>query len=70
LFTKSLGGLPRRSGNSTRTRHFAITGLRQGSKVHARSVQQRLVAVYLIFLSTHSQLMVLQKEEEEAAKKK
>jgi ribosomal protein L13E len=50
LFTKSLAKLRRRSGNSTHTRPFAITGLRQGLKVHARFVQRRLVAVHLIFL--------------------
>jgi hypothetical protein len=70
-FPNSLARLPKRSGNSTLTRRFETTGPRQGLRVYARSVQQRLVAVHFIFSSVYSKvIMGLQKEEEEAAKKK
>jgi large subunit ribosomal protein L13e len=70
-FPNSLARLPKRSGNSTLTRRFETTGPRQGSRVYARFVQQRLVTVHLIFSSVCSKaIMCLQKEEEEAAKKK
>lgn len=53
-FPNSLARLPKRSGTSTLTRRFAITGQRQGSKVCARFVRQRLVTVHF-FSSLHSQ---------------
>ena len=71
LFPNNLARLPKRSENSTLTRRFETTGPRQGSRVYARFVQQRLVTVHFIFSSVCSKaIMVLQKEEEEAAKKK
>jgi hypothetical protein len=71
LFPNSLARLPKRSENSTLTRRFETTGLRQGLRVYARFVQQRLVTVHFIFSSICSKtIMGIQKEEEEAAKKK
>jgi hypothetical protein len=71
LFPNSLARLPKRSGNSTLTRRFETTGPSQGSRGYARFVQQRLVTVHFNFLSVCSKvIMGLQKEEEEAAKKK
>jgi hypothetical protein len=70
-FPNSLARLPKRSENSMLTRRFETTGPRQGLRVYARFVQQRLVTVRFIFLSVRSKvIMGLQKEEEEAAKKK
>jgi hypothetical protein len=71
LFPNSLARLPKRSGNSTLIRRFETTGPRQGLRVYARFVQQRLVTVHFGFSFVYSQvIMCLQKEEEEAAKKK
>ena len=56
-FLNSLARLPKRSGTSTLTRRFAITAQRQGSKVHARFVRQRLVTVHFCS-SGHSQYIV------------
>lgn len=50
LFPNSLARLPKRSGSSTLTRRFETTGPRQGLRVYARFVQQRLVTVPLQFL--------------------
>ena len=52
------------------TRRFATIGLRQGSRVHARFVQQRLVTVLSVLSVRSKAIMGFQKEEEEAAKKK
>jgi hypothetical protein len=71
LFPKGLARLPKKSGNSMPTRHFAITEQRQGLKAYARFVQQRLVIVHFFLTPLGSQpILIFQKEEEEAAKKK
>jgi hypothetical protein len=71
LFPNSLARLPKKSGSSTLTRRFETTGPSQGLRVYARFVQQRLVTVHFNFSSVCSNvIMGLQKEEEEAAKKK
>lgn len=71
LLAKSLARLPKKSGSSMPTRRFATTGPRQGTRVHARFVQQRLVTVHFVFLFVRSKpTIIFQKEEEEAAKKK
>ena len=62
--------LPKRSENSMLTRRFATIGLRQGSRVRARFVQQRLVTVLFVLSVRSKAIMGFQKEEEEAAKKK
>lgn len=58
LSPNSLARSPKRSGTSTLTRRFAITEQRQGSKVYARFVRQRLVTVHF-FSSVHSQHIVV-----------
>ena len=58
LFPNSLARLPKRSGNSTLTRRFETIGPRQGLRVHARFVQQRLVTVHFIFSSLCSQVIL------------
>jgi hypothetical protein len=71
LFPNSLARLPKRSRNSTLTRRFETTGPRQGLRVYARFVQQRLVTIHLFFsFICSTAIMGVQKEEEEAAKKK
>jgi hypothetical protein len=71
LFPNSLARLPKRSRNSTLTRRFETTGPSHGLRVHARFVQRRLVTVHFIVSSVCSKMIMgLQKEEEEAAKKK
>jgi hypothetical protein len=72
LIPNSLARSRKRSENSMLTRRFETSGPRQGLRVHARFVQQRLVTVYFIFLLVQllKAIMGLQKEEEEAAKKK
>jgi ribosomal protein L13E len=58
LFPNSLARLPKRSGDSTLTRRFETTGPRQGLRVHARFVQQRLVTVHFIFSSLCSKVIM------------
>jgi hypothetical protein len=70
LYPNSLARLPKRSGNLTLTKRFATTAQTQDSRVYARFVQQRLVIVHFVLSFYSNVIMDLQKEEEEAAKKK
>ena len=71
LFPNSPGRLAMKSVHSTRTRHFATIVQRQGLRVHVKSAQRRRVTIHIGFNSNRSHsTTILQKEEEEAAKKK